>query len=173
MKKFLISLILLLLLAGAFGIYGALKYRQSLRQVRQTAKAPETSITFVEGWNNQQMADYLEKKSITTADDFLQAQKTFDFSNYPLLSGKPAASDLEGFLFPDTYFIPQTPPANSDINQIIITKALDNFSQKITPDIVAQAKAQGLNLYQLITLASIIEKETGASQDDKRTVAGI
>ncbi len=168
----------MLLFFAAAGIYGALKYRAQIRQARQTAKAPQTSITLLPGWNNQQIADYLQKNNIVSAADFLSAEKSFNLSvfnmsYYPNLTSKPAAADLQGFIFPDTYFIPAAAPSGTNISDIIIEKALDNFSQKITPQIIDQAQSQGLDLYQLITLASIIEKETGASQDDKRIVAGI
>jgi len=62
-------------------------------------------------------------------------------------------------------FYTQKPPAGQNISDIIIEKALDNFSQKITPEMLQQAQAQGMNLYQIITLASIIER----SQAETRT----
>ena len=172
-KKFLISFIIVLIFLGGLGFYGALKYRQSLRQVRTTAKALETSVTFIEGWSDQQIGDYLEKNGIVKSADFLLAVKSFDYSSYPILSTIPKGQGLEGFIFPDTYFIPANNPSSTEISNIIVKKALDNFSQKITPGMLAQAQAQGMNLYQIITLASILEKESGPSQSDKQIISGI
>lgn len=172
-KKLLILFIVLLVAAGAIGLYGALKYRQGLRMARETAKAPQTSITLLEGWTNAQIADYLEKNSITTSAGFLSAASSFDASAYPILSSKPQSQSLEGFVFPDTYFIPTGIASSTEISNIIIKKALDNFSEKITPQMLAQAKEQDMNLYQIITLASIIEKESGSSDSDRKIISGI
>ena len=104
---------------GSFGIYAALKYRAQQRQERQTAKRPQTSVTFLEGWDNRDIAQYLEKNQITSSADFLDSVKKFDSSNYQDLSTKPQNQGLEGFLFPDTYFIPKNPPAGQNISNII------------------------------------------------------
>jgi len=172
-KKILILFTILLIILGGFGICGALKHRDEVRQERLTAKAPQNSITFLEGWNNRDIAQYLEKNQITSSADFLVGAKKFDASNYPDLASKPQTQDLEGFLFPDTYFIPKNPPADKNISEVIIKKALDNFTQKITPEMLAQAQNQNMSLYQIITLASIIEKESGGNQDDRKTIAGV
>jgi len=172
-KKLLISFFLVLAAIGAVGLYGALKYRDELRQARQTAKAPQNSITFLEGWNNTDIGGYLQKQGIVSSADFLLAIKNFDTSAYDSFLPKEAKGNLEGFLFPDTYFIPKNPPAGQSLSDIIISKALDNFSQKITPAMKQQAASKGLSLYQIMTLASILEKESGANQDDKKTIAGV
>jgi UPF0755 protein len=174
LKKLLISFILALLVFGAFGFYSALKYRQSLNQTHQPVKTPDVTVTFLEGWNNKQIGSYLENKSITKLADFLAVERSFNASDYPILSGLPKSADLEGFIFPDTYFIPGVAPSGTDISQIIITKALDNFTARFTPQMQAQgAAADNMDVYQIVTLASIIEKETGHSQTDRQIVAGI
>jgi UPF0755 protein len=172
MKKVLAIVILCLILLGGFGIYEAYLYRQTLRQERQTTKAAQTSITLVEGWTNRQIADYLQNKGIVSSSIFLDNAKYFDTSSYPILKDNPTGAGLEGFLFPDTYFIPTSLPTSQNISQIIIQKALDNFSQKITPQMQSQAQSDGLDLYQIITLASIVEKESGKAAD-RSTIAGV
>jgi UPF0755 protein len=176
-KKLLIIFVGALILLGAFGFYSALKQRDELRLQREqavnNAKAPEVSITLIEGWDNQQIGDYLQKNSITSSATFLSAEKAFDTSAYPILAGKPKSADLEGFIFPDTYFIPASTASGTDINTIIIEKALDNFSEKITPAMQAQATTDNMSLFQIITLASIIEKEAGDSQSDRNIISGI
>lgn len=172
-KKLLICFVLTVAVIGAVGLYGALKYRAQLRQQRQIAKAPQTSITFLEGWSNREIADYLQKQGIVSSSDFLSAVKNFDTIEYDSFLPKDTKGNLEGFLFPDTYFIPKTAPAGENISNIIIAKALDNFSQKVTPAIRQQAAQKGMSLYQIMALASILEKESGANQDDEKTIAGI
>ena len=173
MKKLLITIVIILLLLSGLGLYSALKYRQSVRQQRATAKAPQTSITLLEGWSNKQIADYLTGQHIIAEPvDFLSAVKNFDTTAYNSLLSKNAQGNLQGFLFPDTYFIPTQPASGQNISQIIIKKALDNFAQKVTEQMRQQAKAQGLSLYQIVTLASVIEKEAGQT-GDKPAIAGI
>jgi UPF0755 protein len=172
-KKVLIIFILFLLILGGVGIYGALKFRDQIRQERLTAKAPQASVTFLEGWSNNNIADYLQKQGITSSADFLLSLKNFNTAAYQNILPKEADGSLEGFIFPDTYFIPQNPPAGRNIGDVIITKALDNFTQKITPQMLSQAQSQGMSLYQIITLASIIEKESGGNQDDRKMIAGV
>jgi UPF0755 protein len=173
-KYFLILFVLLLLFVGAFGIYSAIQYRDTMRYQRQHAQAPHLTITIKEGWNDQQIADYLQDQQIISSSaNFLAAIKTFDASGYPLLSGRPTSAGLEGYLFPDTYFLPSSSTTDQDISDLVITKALDNFSQKITPQMQQQASSSGMSLYQIITLASIIEKESGSDQTERQTIAGI
>jgi UPF0755 protein len=172
-KKILTIFALLLIIFGGIGIYGAIKSRDGAARQKLSAKAPQTSITLLEGWNNKDIAAYLEKNQIVASADFLDATKNFDTSEYVDLLSKPKDQGLEGFLFPDTYFIPKTASTSKEMAGIIIQKALDNFSKKITPTMNQQAALDGMDLYKIITLASIIEKESGANQDDRKTIAGV
>lgn len=71
-----------------------------------------------------------------------------------LLKGLPASTQLEGYLFPDTYKIsPETTPAE------LFTTMLNNFQTKVTPQIKQGVAEQGLTLHQAVILASIIQKE--------------
>lgn len=180
-KKIFIFIILLFLFIGAFGLYSAYKYRQAQRlQQKSTAKAPQVSVTFPEGWTNRQVGDYLEKNGVTSASDFLSTADAFDASDYLILSSKPKSAGLEGFIFPDTYFIPKTAGSSTTISDVIIKKALDNFSAKFTSAMQQQASKLGMSIYQIVTLASIIEKETGSSKvsaadldTQRKMVAGV
>ena len=69
----------------------------------------EVSVKILEGWTAEQIAKELEKKNIVSSSDFLAAVATTDSRTvlpdtyYAFLKDKPAAANLEGFLFPDTY----------------------------------------------------------------------
>ncbi len=86
---------------------------------------------------------------------------------YSILKDKPARASLEGYLFPDTYRIEIDKPVYALIDLI-----LANTDQKISSDIRAGWAAQGLNLHQGLTLASIVVKET-ANPDDQKQVAQV
>lgn len=114
------------------------------------------TITFREGLNIKQMAQLLESKGIGTAADFVKAAS--DATRIQSLD--PEARDLEGYLFPDTYSVPRRTTAEQ-----LVARMIDGFEKALTPEIRQQATARGLGLRQLVTLASIVEKETGKAEE--------
>jgi len=133
---------------------------------------PEKTIKILEGWTNQEIGQYLEQAGLGTSEEFSQtarrAPKEFSF-----LQDKPPTADLEGYLFPDTYRV----YATSTLNEVLV-KLLDNFDQKLSPALRLEIKAQGKTIYEIITMASIIEKEAPfdyQTNDDRaaRLISGI
>jgi UPF0755 protein len=109
-------------------------------------------ITFPEGLTAKQMAAIYESKEFGEAKEFLDAVK-----NGALVSAiDPAAKDLEGYLFPDTYKLPRQSTA-----ELLVGRMVASFMKALTPELIDQADARGMNVRQLVTLASIVEKETG------------
>ncbi len=148
---------------------------------------PEETIQIPEGWTNKDIADYLATKENWTNHDFLRvagsAQKNFPsgqfatstyFSNkFPFLKNRPSRATLEGYLFPDTYQV----YASSTVKEII-SKMLSNFNKKLTPKMRADIKSQGKTIYEIITMASLVEKEAPINYQqngnrDARIIAGI
>jgi UPF0755 protein len=72
----------------------------------------------------------------------------------------PAAPDLEGYLFPETYALPRGVPASR-----LIATMVDRFLAIYTDDLRQSAEAQGLATRQVVTLASLVEKETGKAEE--------
>ena len=149
---------------------------------------PEKTIRIPEGWASRDIGQYFEREGQYQSEEFLeiagfpmvnyQKEKDLpapvDFSaEFSFLEDKPKHYGLEGYLFPDTYRI----YASSSVSEVI-RKMLTNFDHKLTPKMREDIKAQGRTIYEVITLASIIEKEallnyrTGDNQDAK-IVAGI
>jgi UPF0755 protein len=73
----------------------------------------------------------------------------------------PAAADLEGYLFPDTYLVPRHTPAPALVAQMV-----RGFRDALPPALIDAAVAQGLSVRQVVTLAALVEKET--AQDAER-----
>jgi len=122
----------------------------------------ENKITLIEGWDNNDVADYLSGQGIVTTNDFNSAAELSDWQGeYSFLRGGKAKT-LEGFIFPDTYRIFKNAPARD-----IIKKTLDNFDQKLTPDMRQAISRQGRTIFQIVTLASIVEKEARTPADMK------
>jgi UPF0755 protein len=137
------------------------------------ALSQEISIRIIEGWNNKDIGAYLDKENIVISKDFLALAKTplkewrFRFARPDFLNDAPQAAGLEGYLFPDTYRIYQDATAED-----IFFKMLDNFNKKLTPEMRQEIKRQKKTIYEIVTMASVIEKEVRTSEDMK-IVSGI
>ena len=136
-----------------------------LSEALTQGKVKSVKITVPEGWRLEEIAEYLEKQNIVSSKDFLlAAEKNYDFA---FLKDKPKEANLEGYLFPDTYFLSANPSADQ-----IVEKMLSNFSKKFTSEFESEAKKQGFTIHEVVTLASIVEKEVD-KKEDRETVAGI
>jgi UPF0755 protein len=127
------------------------------------------NVTFPEGWTAEQMAQRLKANGFD-GDAFLNLVKNPPqdiVSLFPILVKKPAGTNLEGYLFPDTYkFSKDATPGG------ILKKILNNTELKITPDIRSKAESQKKSIFQVLTMASILEKEVNTTSDFK-IVSGI
>ncbi len=120
-------------------------------------------LTFPEGLTYKQMAPLYESKGFGPASAFVTAAKQAAL----VRSVDPAAPDLEGYLFPDTYKLPRNTSADQ-----LVARMVAGAMKALTPDLTAKAEARGLTVRQLVTLASIVEKETG-KPEERRMVAAV
>ena len=109
------------------------------------------SVTIPEGYTIIQIAELLEKKGIVTGDEFLAIAK----SNHHALSFGFLAPTLEGFLYPDTYLFSRRLPPKK------IIECMVNRFREVIATLNINYKQIGMGLEEIITLASIVEKETG------------
>jgi peptidoglycan lytic transglycosylase G len=109
-------------------------------------------VTFPEGFTIKQMADEDAAKQFGPASDFAEAAK-----NAALIRAMdPDARTLEGYLFPDTYKLPRKTSATQ-----LVSRMVSDFEKAVTPQLLDAIAAHGLTIHQWVTLASIVEKETG------------
>ncbi|NCN25763.1 endolytic transglycosylase MltG [Candidatus Falkowbacteria bacterium CG10_big_fil_rev_8_21_14_0_10_37_14] len=133
----------------------------------------EKTILIKEGVNNKAIEEYLKTNNLIIDGSFLKIATTLignlpaEYQKFDFIKEAPKKVDLEGFLFPDTYrlFI-------NDGGEQLIAKQLNNFDNKVTPEMRAEIKRQGKSLYEIIVMASIVEKEVRSTADMK-IVAGI
>jgi len=119
-----------------------------------------TSVTIPEGKNMFEIGAIFEQSKITSYESFVKACR--DPKNIALIGVN--APSLEGYLFPDTYkFAPNTPA------DIVVESMVRLFKQKVSN---LNFSLSELSKYEVITLASIVEKETGA-KFERRTIAGV
>ena len=113
-------------------------------------------LTFREGLTIAEMAQVFEERGFGNAGDFITAA-----SNPAVIADlDPAARDLEGYLFPETYALPRGTSAAAVVAQMV-----DGFKNVMTPELRAAATSAGLTVRQLVTLASLVEKETGTPEE--------
>lgn len=110
-------------------------------------------LTIPEGYNLDQIAESVDTANFGTKMDFIQAATDIARVRQMGLEGET----FEGYLFPDTYFFPKEVTIER-----IISAMVKRFWSVFVPEWQSRAKDLGLTVHQVVTLASIIEKETGA-----------
>jgi UPF0755 protein len=118
-------------------------------------------ITFPEGKNLQEAAEIVAAKKLDGAA-FLEAAKDPSL----IRDLDPEAGDLEGYLFPDTYDLPRT----GDSAALLVARMVGHFRNVIGPELPRIA-ATKMTLRQVVTLASLIELETGKVEERPRIAA--
>jgi UPF0755 protein len=109
-------------------------------------------ITFPEGLTIKQMAGEYAAKQFGSASDFARAA-----DNAALIRAlDPEARTLEGYLFPDTYKLPRKTTAAQ-----LVARMVTDFQKAVTPPLLDAIAAHGMTIHQWVTLASIVERETG------------
>ena len=167
-----LTFMIYLKLSGLSGNIQAGDYRLSpamspltVADILTMGKVASKKITIPEGWTVDDIGTYLEKQGVCKKADFLIATK--ESYNYDFLADKPVGQGLEGYLFPDTYQI----SATSSPEQVI-KLMLDNFGTKLTPELRAAIAGSKMNIHEVITLSSIVEREAN-KPTDRKVVAGI
>ncbi len=125
----------------------------------------EVSVLMPEGFQIEEIDRKLAENGLIDEGKLLEYNKSnnLDISKYEFLKDKARETGYEGFYFPDTYKFYK----NSTIENMV-KKILDNFDAKLTPDLRDEIKNQNKNIYEIIILASIIEKEAGFIKDMKK-----
>ena len=151
--------------AGAYQLSRNLNMVQILAAL-QTATPDEVFDTIPEGYTIKKTAARLDQAGVIKGSDYI-AQAVAGQYNYDFLKDLPPGTSLEGFLFPDTYLIPRNGTAKQ-----LITQQLDAFSTHWNDTRKAEAAQRRLNALQIMTIASMIEREA-RFDDDRPLVASV
>lgn len=154
--------------AGQYLIDSSLNIAQIVEMITQgKVIANEVWITIPEGFTFKQMKARLIESGLAQAQ-LLDNKKIDDFKlQYEFLADAPGKVDLQGFFFPDTYKFEKEVSEKE-----ILTKMLDNFDAKLTGQMRQDIKKQNRTIFEVITLASLLEKEV-KTKFDRQIVAGI
>ena len=114
------------------------------------------AITFPEGLTTREMARIFEAQGFGRAQDFIAAAGDAG----PIADLDPAARDLEGYLFPETYALPRRGTPSE-----LVAMMTSRFQRVFGPRLRQEAAERGLTVRQVVTLASIVEKETARTEE--------
>jgi len=125
-------------------------------QILTAGKVCLYKITIPEGYNIRQIASITARAELCTETEFLSSVTDSSFVHEEGID----AETFEGYLFPDTYYF-----SKDATPEKIISAMVKRFRSVFTPINKEQAKKLGLSIHQVVTLASIIEKETGDPEE--------
>lgn len=146
--------------AGEYSLEGPLSLEQIVDLLAR-GEVVRHEVTIPEGLNFVEISEIVGARGVS-AEDFLRLAH----DPTPIRDLDPDASDLEGYLFPDTYDIPRTgEPAAA-----LVTRMLQRFRDVIAPDL-ALIKENGRTVRQIVTLASLVERETARPEERPRIAA--
>lgn len=134
-------------------------------------EAPIDTLVVPEGYTVEMIAQRCAEQGICSEQGFLNAVQSVTKTDFPYLADVPEGAEVEyklqGYLFPATYDIYDYTTAES-----LVAWMLDTFEYYYSGDIEARAMELGYSSYDVITMASIVEREAKVS-DERSTIAGV
>lgn len=131
-----------------------------------TSSSAEIRVTLPEGLTARDIAQRLSDVGITDPFSLRDCVKTCLF-DLPILAGRPSGADLEGYLFPDTYDFTTGMEAREVLDILVRT-----FDRRLSQELRDKITLSGHSLFEIITVASLVEKEVSGPRD-RRIVSGI
>ncbi|HMI39313.1 MAG TPA: endolytic transglycosylase MltG [Nitrospiraceae bacterium] len=110
-------------------------------------------LTIPEGLTLTQIADLVSQQGLTDREEFLRLAKDREF----IVSLGIKAETLEGYLYPNTYKFPRGIKARE-----VLVAMVEQLGQEVGPDLLARMQELKMTMHEVLTLASVIEKETGS-----------
>lgn len=157
--------------AGTFVLQRTMTTAQIVEAL-STGVTQEMSVTIPEGYTVQDIDDLLAKKGLISGGEIVDCANTCDFDSYdflpPLGNMAKRGGRLEGYLYPDTYFVSSQ---NLDPAQFL-GRMLTAFRTKVLDKKSEDIDASGRSLHEIITMASLVEEETRTG-DERGIVSGI
>jgi UPF0755 protein len=128
----------------------------------------EQKLTVPEGYTVAQIAEKLESRGIVSKSEFIKIANSYNTKEYKFLKDiAKRENKLEGYLFPSTYEIPQDKDSKK-----IIAEMLKVFDNRFKPEYYDRARELGYTVDQIITIASIIEREAKKT-DERAKISGV
>lgn len=155
-------------LAGDYTLNPSMDYGAIVRALRNSSGKNTVTITIPEGYTISQIRESLLKHHICTEASLDEALGSYAFKWDFLSDMTPAQNWLEGYLFPDTYEFYQ----KNDSAVQVVNKMLKNFAEKYDQAIADGAAKLGLSMHEVVTIASMVEREA-QQEDEFKEIAGV
>lgn len=147
---------------GEYELHAGMSAREILQKLL-AGRVLLHPVTIPEGFTMSQIAQLLGQLGITDRGEFLRLARDRDY----IASLGIDAGSLEGYLYPETYhFARSTKPKD------VIRTMVDGVKRLWTPEFEEQAKRLNLTMHEVLTLASVVEKETGV-QEERELIAAV
>ncbi len=156
--------------AGTFTLRQTMTIPEIARAL-QSGQRPERVVAVREGLRLEQVAEEIAAQTGIPEADFVALATTgwrdTDLADHDFLASVPATATLEGFLFPETYRLPEEVAAYDVVARMLMT-----FDERVTTEMRLSAANQGLSVYEMVTLASIVEREA-VIDEERPIIAGV
>jgi UPF0755 protein len=161
--------------AGSFSVKQPVTIASVAGALLYDAGQEERQITILPGWNNRDVAEYFDKEGIATKEEVLALLGTpaQDYRTKPftqllqtdavLPTYRPVGAGYEGYLAPDTYRV----FASASIEEIL-EKLIDHRDAQITEQMYVDIKNAGRSVHEVMTIASLLEREVRSKEDRKK-----
>lgn len=149
---------------GTYTLNTDMDYRALLSGMSaNSATKAEVTVTITEGMNLSQIFDLMEDRGVASKEDLMEQAANYDYA-FDFLQDIPLgdANRLEGFLYPDTYQF--YTPHNT---VYAINKLLVRFDEVYDETMREQVANSGYSLREILTIASLIERETDGEDQDQ------
>lgn len=153
---------------GTYVVDSDMDYRALLNSLSSSSSnRKEIEVTITEGMTVQQIFQLLEEEGVSTVDKLNDMAANHDYA-FSFLQDIPLGDPnrLEGYLFPDTYDFYMGEDARYVINKMLV-----NFDSRVNDDIRAQIEETGYSIREILTIASMIKKETDGT--DRANIASV
>ena len=157
---------------GAYTLDSSMDYMALIRGMRgaeSTASAVTVNVSIPEGYNVRQIIALLAENGVASEEALLDAAKNHVFDGYAFIDNENLgdSSRLEGYLYPDTYNFYVGGSAVNALDTLLRTFDRKIYSNEELSPLLEEAYERGYTLQQIITIASLIEKETDGSDRNK------
>lgn len=160
---------------GSYDLNSDMDYRALIRNMHDwEADSKEAqglvSVTIPEGYTVREIIDLLAQNGVSTAAELEDACANFEFADYDFLDDSQLGSidRMEGFLFPTTYTFDKNKTAVFAVDTM-----LTMFKNEISQQMLEDIKNSPYDLKQIITMASIIEKESIGDDTERKNISSV
>ncbi len=153
--------------AGVYAVSPSMSMEKMMKIISE-GKSDTLRLTIPEGFTLSQIAEKFESLGISTQDEFWYEIENGKF-NYKFVNNLPEGKTrLEGFLYPETYFIYKNTTAHECIDRM-----LSQFNSLFTNEYYEKAASMNLSVREVVTIASLIERETNADNEGGKVASVI